>query len=946
MPLDTDGDGTPDYRDLDSDDDGIPDSVEKGIDPLNPVDTDGDGTPDYRDTDSDGDGIPDSIEKGTNPLIPVDTDGDGTPDYRDTDSDGDGISDSIEKGTNPLIPVDTDGDGTPDYRDTDSDGDGVLDNVDNCRIEVGVVENDGCPKNQSNTTPDNIVNPDINVTNIKVPVSGNLSTNDKINAGTTYGVPVASTTNPSGATITINATTGTYTFTGTTPGKYIFYVPVCASGQTSDCPLSPLEITVLEPVASTDDPVANNDIATIKYNTATTVNILGNDKAGNPGGAIDTASVKVLVQPAHGTVVVNKDGSITYTPNAGYAGTDSVIYNVCDTAKPAKCSNAVVYFTVQANAVNPVTTATDDYTAVTGSMNGITSVSGNVLNNDKNSGALTTANALTAAIITGPTAAQGTFTINADGSYTFTPAAGYSGTVNIVYEVCGGTPTSCAKASLHILVDPVPTIIPDINVTNINVPVSGNLNTNDKVNTETTYGVPVASTTNPSGATITIDAATGTYTFTGTTPGKYIYYIPVCENGQTTACPLSPLEITVLDPFSNTNLPVVNNDVAATKIATPVTTNVLSNDKKSNINTQLDTTSLKVSTAPLHGTAIVNADGTITYTPVAGFVGTDSLVYTVCDNANPVHCQTGVVYYTVLPSTANIANSLADDYATINGAVKNTSSVSGNVLLNDKSTAGASLTASLVTGPTTAQGTFTINADGSYTFTPTAGFTGPVSITYQACDNANPANCALATLHILVNPYFKLANDSATQTIEKPINGTVTTNDYAPNATYGTPLPDANNLSGATFTLNSNGTYSFLATQPGIYKYTYPVCAQGQITNCDSATATIVFNITYLPQGTINLKYPTLLKADSVQLVFNFTAGVGPFKLVVLNSLTNKKDTLYNVRENAAILLAPSKDDTRYTLLSITDSNNVVRDFNITKDTANLNILKPQILLT
>ncbi|MCX6211305.1 MAG: gliding motility-associated C-terminal domain-containing protein, partial [Bacteroidetes bacterium] len=225
-------------------------------------------------------------------------------------------------------------------------------------------------------------------------------------------------------------------------------------------------------------------------------------------------------------------------------------------------------------------------------------------------------------------------------------------------------------------------------------------------------------------------------------------------------------------------------------------------------------------------------------------------------------------------------------------------------------------------------------------------FTGPISITYQACDNASPANCALATLHILVNPYFKLANDSAIQTIEKPINGNVSTNDYAPNATYGTPLADTNNLKGASFTLNSNGTYIFIATLPGIYKYTYPVCAQGQITNCDSTTATIVFNITYLPQGTINLKYPTLLEADSVHLVFNFTAGVGPFKLVVLNSLTNKKDTLYNVRDSADIIVAPSKDDTKYTLLSITDSNNVVRDSNITKDTANLNILKPKILLT
>jgi hypothetical protein len=413
--------------------------------------------------------------------------------------------------------------------------------------------------------------------------------------------------------------------------------------------------------------------------------------------------------------------------------------------------------------------------------------------------------------LNGPTAAQGKFTLTADGKYTFTPAPGFSGPVDITYQACdNASPAKCVAATLHILVTPATVITPDINVTAIKVPVGGSLTTNDKIPAGSTYGTPTATSTNLAGAVITI-SPNGTYTFTATAPGKYIYYVPICANGQTTGCPLSPLEITVLDPFSNTNLPVVNNDVAATKVSTPVTTNVLSNDKKSNINTQLDTTSLKVSTAPTHGTAIVNADGTITYTPVAGFVGTDSLIYNVCDNAKPAHCQTGVVYYTVLPSTANIANSLADDYATINGAAKNTSNVSGNVLLNDKNTSGVALTASLVTGPTAAQGTFTINTDGSYTYTPTAGFTGPVSITYQACDNASPANCSMATLHILVNPYFKLLNDSATQTIEKPINGDVTSNDYAPNAVYGSPKPDPNNLTGATFTLNSNGTYIFLA---------------------------------------------------------------------------------------------------------------------------------------
>jgi len=142
-PVDTDGDGTPDFQDTDADADGIPDAVEAGDDPANPVDTDGDGLPDYRDPDSDGDGIPDAVEAGDDPANPVDTDGDGLPDYRDLDSDGDGIPDEIEAGDDPANPVDTDGDGTPDYQDLDSDGDGIPDEIEAGIDPTDPVDTDG-----------------------------------------------------------------------------------------------------------------------------------------------------------------------------------------------------------------------------------------------------------------------------------------------------------------------------------------------------------------------------------------------------------------------------------------------------------------------------------------------------------------------------------------------------------------------------------------------------------------------------------------------------------------------------------------------------------------------------------------------------------------------------------------------------------------------------------
>lgn len=142
LPLtDTDGDSIPNSYDVDSDNDGIPDVVEAtagtpkaftdghytgGVDSdglatslsgtaVTPVDTDGDGTPDYLDLDSDNDGIPDALE-----ALP-------TASYVDITS----VNNATHEGANDtglvVLPVDTDGDGSPDFRDTDSDSDSVLD---------------------------------------------------------------------------------------------------------------------------------------------------------------------------------------------------------------------------------------------------------------------------------------------------------------------------------------------------------------------------------------------------------------------------------------------------------------------------------------------------------------------------------------------------------------------------------------------------------------------------------------------------------------------------------------------------------------------------------------------------------------------------------------------------------------------------------------------------
>ena len=151
MPIDSDGDGKPDFQSKDSDGNGIPDSFEgcrntafaynaetskwpepKDVDPdfkknselicNKPIDSDGDGVPDFQARDNDGDGLSDEEEIRGLQLTSDDT-LNGT---FGGDCNGDGERDLI--GT-PETPIDCDGDTIPDYMDTDSDGDTIPDAV-------------------------------------------------------------------------------------------------------------------------------------------------------------------------------------------------------------------------------------------------------------------------------------------------------------------------------------------------------------------------------------------------------------------------------------------------------------------------------------------------------------------------------------------------------------------------------------------------------------------------------------------------------------------------------------------------------------------------------------------------------------------------------------------------------------------------------------------------
>lgn len=150
LPLDTDGDGVADMRDLDSDNDGINDIRESG---QTFTDANNNGMADG--PDADGDGIPNSIDgkngfgDGADSAL-KDTDGDTVADYRDLDSDNDGVNDVKESG----LPLTADADGNGMVDGTDTDGDGIIGVADGNTAVYGDANDPALKDTDGDTIPD------------------------------------------------------------------------------------------------------------------------------------------------------------------------------------------------------------------------------------------------------------------------------------------------------------------------------------------------------------------------------------------------------------------------------------------------------------------------------------------------------------------------------------------------------------------------------------------------------------------------------------------------------------------------------------------------------------------------------------------------------------------------------------------------------------------------
>ncbi len=568
--------------------------------------------------------------------------------------------------------------GTDTFTYTVKDADGLKSNVATVTINVNQLVTPPVAANDSYTISDN------------TPTALNILANDTDSSGTIVPTSVVITTQPGHGVVSIDPSSGavTYTPTGGYLGTDSFQYKVSDSlGAVSNIATVSLTVALAPPVAS-------NDSATTAENTPVTIDELANDVGTD--AALVPGSVAIVTPPAQGTATVDPTtGAITYTPGLNYVGSDTIQYTVKD-LNGTLSNVATISLGTTFVDYPPVANADSAQT------NPATAVTVNVLANDTDQNNDIAPG--TVGVATGPS--HGTATVNSStGAVTYTPSAGFFGTDTFTYTVATTHGAVSSPATVTVVVHQPPTANNDTVTTLEETPVTINVLAND--------ADPAGATLLPSSVTITTQPTFGSVSVNPTT-GSVLYtpafnrsgtdtfqYTVTDSNGVTS----KPGTVTVNVTFVP-KAPVAANDVAGTDENAPVTVNVLANDM--DYDSALAPGSITITGTPLHGSAVANANGTITYTPATGFTGADQLTYTVKD-ALGLTSNTATLNLRVGPpvSFAGVV------YVDTNGnGIQN----AGEVGLG-----GVTITLTKTDGPVTFSLSTTTASDGSYSFAETEG---------------------------------------------------------------------------------------------------------------------------------------------------------------------------------------------------------------------------------
>jgi Ca2+-binding RTX toxin-like protein len=648
-------------------------------------------------------------------------------------------------------------------------------------IAGGALEYDGAGYSlvPLNNAPD--AGADTTTTDEDTPVTIDVLANDTDLDGET--LTVTSVTQGANGTVTIEADgTVTYTPDPDFNGADSFTYEI--SDGNGGIATGTVDVTV-EPV--NDDPVAVADAATTDEDVSVNIPALGNDEDVD-GDPLVIASAR---QGAHGTVAIQGDGTLTYTPDPDFNGADSFTYQVSD----GNGGTDTVTVNVTITPVNDAPSANDDGGYETDFETPVDIAAADLLANDED-GDPELIQPLT---VTGLGAAINGTAALVDGTITFTPDDNFTGGASFVYFIsddAGGT----ASGTVFISVGPnrapraeddAYTVAEDQVLVVSEPGVLGNDSDEDDDTLTAQIVIP------PSDGTATIDTFTGELTYTpdeNFNGEDSIFYLVSDGNG---GFDFATVNITVTPANDD---PEAEDDTATTDEDSAVSIDVIANDE------DIDEDELTVAsvTQGANGSVAIEGDGTLTYTPDEDFNGTDSFTYEISDGSDGT--ATATVIVTVDP--VNDDPEATDDTA----ATDEDEAVNIAVLANDTDLDGDDLTVDLVTQG--ANGSVAIEPDGTVTYTPDADFNGTDSFTYEISDGNGGTRTA--TVNVIVNPVNDdpvAERDFATTEADTPVSVDVLANDTDVDGDSLTVISVTQGANG-TVAIAPDGTVSY-APSPG-----------------------------------------------------------------------------------------------------------------------------------
>lgn len=357
-----------------------------------------------------------------------------------------------------------------------------------------------------------------------------------------------------------------------------------------------------------DPPAAVNDSVATPKNTLVVISVLANDTdvEGSP------LTVSTVTVPANGTAVINADNTVTYTPNTDFVGLDTFSYTANDGDADSGPATVTVNVTQTPTAVNDAYVVNEDSNLVVASPG--------VLVND-----ITLVSEPSAVLVSGP--ANGIIEFAGNGAFNYTPNGNFFGDDSFVYNFTSGGVLS-NSATVSITVNPVndaPVAAYDSTATAFNTPVAVNVLANDTDPDGDALSVAAITGAPSNGSVFVNPDNTVTYTpNTGYSGTDRFYY--TASDGTLT----SNVARVVVSVQAN-KLPVAVIDYAETAVNTPVVIDLAANDYDPDGTIVRST--VTVLTSPGRGGSVVNnGDGTVTFTPLSGFAGSDYFYYSIKDN--------------------------------------------------------------------------------------------------------------------------------------------------------------------------------------------------------------------------------------------------------------------------------------------------------------------------